>query len=134
MRRKTKIVLAITFMVVVMVTAFSYLYISQLLRQRLNNAGDIAQLLGQNIVYSAGNAVPDITSTRIDTQNSRAVRSAIEGYLRTDANLNDMLDSFVGEAKIIWAADQVCPPSVLRAKKVRPTALGVMRAGWSQTA
>ena len=104
MRRKTKIVLAITFMVVVMVTAFSYLYISQLLRQRLNNAGDIAQLLGQNIVYSAGNAVPDITSTRIDTQNSRAVRSAIEGYLRTDANLNDMLDSFVGNVQIVYDA------------------------------
>jgi len=34
MRRKTKIALAITFMVVVMVSAFSYLYISQLLRQR----------------------------------------------------------------------------------------------------
>src|SRR5579885_2291635 len=89
MRRKTKIVLAITFMVVVMVAAFSYLYISQLLRQRLNNAGD---------------AVPDITSTRIDTQNERAVRSAIEGYLRTDANLNDMLDSFVGNVPIVYDA------------------------------
>ena len=104
MRRKTKIVLAITFMVVVMVAAFSYLYISQLLRQRLNNAGDIAQLLAQNIVYSAGNAVPDITSTRIDTQSSRAVRSAIEGYLRTDSNLNDMLDSFVGNVPIVYDA------------------------------
>ncbi|HMK22104.1 MAG TPA: hypothetical protein VK466_07195, partial [Terriglobales bacterium] len=104
MRRKTKIVLAITFMVVVMVAAFSYLYISQLLRQRLNNAGDVAQLLAQQIVYSAGNAVPDITSTRIDTQNERAVRSAIEGYLRTDANLNDMLDSFVGNVQIVYDA------------------------------
>src|SRR5579883_931604 len=104
MRRKTKIVLAITFMVVVMVAAFSYLYISQLLRQRLNNAGDVAQLLAQQIVYSAGNAVPDITSTRIDTQNERAVRSAIEGYLRTDANLNDMLDSFVGNVPIVYDA------------------------------
>ncbi len=104
MRRKTKIVLAITFMVVVMVASFSYLYISQLLRQRLNNAGDVAQLLAQQIVYSAGNAVPDITSTRIDTQNERAVRSAIEGYLRTDANLNDMLDSFVGNVPIVYDA------------------------------
>ena len=104
MRRKTKIVLAITFMVVVMVAAFSYLYISQLLRQRLNNAGDVAQLLAQQIVYSASNAVPDITSTRTDTQNARAVRAAIEGYLRTDANLNDMLDSFVGNVQIVYDA------------------------------
>ena len=96
--------LAITFMVVVMVAAFSYLYISQLLRQRLNNAGDVAQLLAQQIVYSAGNAVPDITSTRIDTQNERAVRSAIETYLRTDQMLNDMLDSFVGNVQIVYDA------------------------------
>jgi signal transduction histidine kinase len=104
MRRKTKIVLAITFMVVVMVAAFSYLYISQLLRQRLNNAGDVAQLLAQSIVYSAGNAVPDITSTRIDTQNERAVRSAIETYLRTDQMLNDMLESYVGNVPILYDA------------------------------
>jgi PAS domain S-box-containing protein len=104
MRRKTKIVLAITFMVVVMVSAFSYLYISQLLRQRLNNAGDIAQLLAQQIVYSASNAVPDLSSTKVDTENSKSVRTAIEGYLKTDTNLNDLLDSSVGNIPIVYDA------------------------------
>jgi len=102
MRRKTKIVLAITFMVVVMVSAFSYLYISQLLRQRLNNASDIAQLVAQQIVYSASNAVPDLGSTKIDTDNIKSVRSAIDSYLRTDMNLNDLLDSSVGNVNIIY--------------------------------
>lgn len=101
MRRKTKIVLAITFMVTVMVSAFSYLYISQLLRQRVNNASEIAQLLAQQIAYSARNAVPDLSSTRLDTDNPKAVRTAIEGYLRTDSNLNDMVDSFVGNITIV---------------------------------
>lgn len=104
MRRKTKIVLAITFMVVVMVSAFSYLYISQLLRQRLNNASDIAQLVAQQIVYSASNAVPDLGSTKIDTDNVKSVRSAIEGYLKTDTNLNDLLDSAVGNVNIVYDA------------------------------
>jgi PAS domain S-box-containing protein len=104
MRRKTKIVLAITFMVTVMVSAFSYLYISQLLRQRLNSAGDVAQLLAQQIVYSASNSVPDLGSTRIDTDNRKSVRAAIEGYLKTDTNLNDMLDSFVGNVPIVYDA------------------------------
>jgi len=104
MRRKTKIVLAITFMVVVMVSAFSYLYISQLLRQRLNNASDIAQLVAQQIVYSASNAVPDLSSTKIDTDNVKSVRSAIEGYLKTDTNLNDLLDSAVGNVNIVYDA------------------------------
>ena len=104
MRRKTKIVLAITFMVTVMVSAFSYLYISQLLRQRLNSAGDVAQLLAQQIVYSASNSVPDLGSTRVDTDNRKSVRAAIEGYLKTDTNLNDMLDSFVGNVPIVYDA------------------------------
>jgi len=101
MRRKTKIVLAITFMVTAMVSAFSYLYISQLLRQRVNNASEIAQLLAQSVAYSARNAVPDLTSTRLDTDNPKAVRTAIEGILRTDTDLNDMVDSFVGNTNIV---------------------------------
>ncbi len=109
MRRKTKIILAITFMVVVMVSAFSYLYISQLLRQRLTSAGDIAQLLAQQLVYSASNAVPDLGSTRIDTDNSKSVQLAIENYLKTDTNLNDMLDSSVGNVQMVYDAAIVDP-------------------------
>src|ERR1700751_3952680 len=104
MLRKTKIVLAITFMVVVMVSAFSYLYISQLLRQRLNAASDIAQLLAQQIAYSSSNAVFDLGSTKVDTDNSKAVRKAIEGYLTTDANVIDLLESSVGNVAIVYDA------------------------------
>ena len=109
MRRKTKIILAITFMVAVMVSAFSYLYISQLLRQRLTAAGDIAQLLAQQLVYSASNAVPDLGSTRVDTDNSKSVQLAIEDYLKEDTNLNDMLDSSVGNVPIVYDAAIVGP-------------------------
>jgi signal transduction histidine kinase len=104
MRRKTKIVLAITFLVTVMVASFSYLYISQLLRQRVNNASEVAQLLAQQIGYSAINAVPDLTSTRIDTDNARSVRTAIESTLETDTNLNDLLNSFVANVPIAYDA------------------------------
>ncbi len=45
MRRRTKIVLAITFMVAALVTTFSYIYISQLLRQRITTAQETASLL-----------------------------------------------------------------------------------------
>lgn len=96
-------------MVVVMVSAFSYLYISQLLRQRLTSAGDIAQLLAQQLVYSASNAVPDLGSTRIDTDNSKSVQLAIENYLKTDTNLNDMLDSSVGNVQMVYDAAIVDP-------------------------
>ena len=104
MSRKTKIVFAITLMVTVMVSAFSYLYISQLLRLRLNNAYEIASLLAQQIVYVATNAVPDLTSTRVDTDSPKAIHQAIENYLKTDVDLNAMLDTAVGNGQMIFDA------------------------------
>ena len=38
MRRKTQLVVAITFMVTVVVSFFSYIYISQILRQQIQRA------------------------------------------------------------------------------------------------
>jgi signal transduction histidine kinase len=102
MRRKTIIVLAITFMVTVMVSAFSYLYISQILRQRITNAYDNATLLAQQLAYLAGNDMPDFSSTRLDTDDPQAVRAALMEYLPTDVNLNNMLQSDVGNWPFIY--------------------------------
>jgi signal transduction histidine kinase len=104
MRRKTKIVLVITFMVAAMVSCFSYLYVSLFLRQRVNTASEIAQSLTRQIQASASNAVPDLTSTRVDTDNARSVRAAIENYLKLDPNLNEMLDTVVGDEPIVLDA------------------------------
>ena len=68
MRRKTKIVLAITFMVAVLVLAFSYIYISELLRQRVTTARDTAAYVTAQLAYQAANAAPDLTSTTADTR------------------------------------------------------------------
>ncbi len=76
MRRKAIIVAGITFMVTVMVTAFSYLYISQLLRQRITNTYESASRLTQQLAYFAENDLPDLSSTRIDTNDPAAVRPA----------------------------------------------------------
>jgi len=102
MRRKTIIVFAITLMVTVMVSAFSYLYISQLLRQRITNAYENATLLTQQLAYVAENDVPDFSSTRLDTNDPAAVRRALMGYLPTDVNLNNMLQSDVGNWPFIY--------------------------------
>src|ERR1039458_8872048 len=78
MRRKTIIVTGITFMVTVMVAAFSYLYISQILRLRITNAYESASRLTQQLTYFAGNDLPDLSSTRIDTNDPAAVRRALD--------------------------------------------------------
>jgi signal transduction histidine kinase len=104
MRRKIIIVLAITFMVTLMVSAFSYLYISQILRQRITNAEETAQQLTRQLAYTAENDVPDLSSTRIDTNNPVAVRRALLDYLTTDVDLNNMLQSDLGYWAFIYDA------------------------------
>ncbi|MGA8618022.1 MAG: ATP-binding protein [Candidatus Sulfotelmatobacter sp.] len=95
MRRKAIIVLTITFMVTVMVTAFSYLYISQILRQRITNAYESASRLTQQLAYFAENDLPDLSSTRVDTNDPAAVRRALAEYLPMDTNLLNNLESEV---------------------------------------
>src|SRR5271170_4129438 len=91
MRRKTIIVLGITFMVTVMVTAFSYLYVSETLSQQITGASNGAEHLTKQLQYLASNDVPDLSSTRVDTNNPQAVRRALAEYLPMDTNiLNDL--------------------------------------------
>jgi signal transduction histidine kinase len=104
MRRKTKIVLAITFMVAVLVLAFSYIYISELLRQRVTTARESASQLTSNLAYLAANAAPDLSSTKVDTTNPQAMRRAVGYYLGTDRDLNNFLESIVGTWPIIYDA------------------------------
>jgi len=104
MRRKTIIVLGITFMVTVMVTGFSYLYISQILRQRVTNAYESASRLTQQLAYFAENDLPDLSSTRIDTNDPAAVRRAITEYLPMDTNILNNLESEVALWPFIYDA------------------------------
>ena len=76
MRRRTQLVLAITFMVTALVSAFSYIYISELLRQRVTTAHESAAQLTSNLAYLAANAAPDLSSTRVDTTKPEAIRRA----------------------------------------------------------
>jgi signal transduction histidine kinase len=104
LRRKTIIVLAITVMVTAMVTAFSYLYISQILRLRIQNAYEEATNLTHQLAYAANNVVPDFGSTKIDVSDPAAVRRALNEYLQTDVNLNNMLQSYTGDWRYIYDA------------------------------
>jgi len=76
MRLKTKLVLAITGMIVALVVVFSYIYVSQLLHQRIIAAYDTASLLSRELQDAATDAQPDFSDTRIDTSNPAAVRAA----------------------------------------------------------
>jgi signal transduction histidine kinase len=107
MRRKVIIVLAITFMVTVMATISSYLYVSQFLRQSINNTYDNAYRLTQQLDYFAENDIPDLSSTRIDTDDPAAVRRALAEYLPMDTNLLNNLESLTSGWPYIYDASMV---------------------------
>ncbi|HVN20272.1 MAG TPA: ATP-binding protein [Dongiaceae bacterium] len=102
LRRKTIIVLAITLMVTVMVSAFSYLYISQILRLRIANAYETASSLTLQLAYAAENAVPDFSSTKVDTSDPQALKRALTEYIQTDVNLNNLMQSYPGDWRYIY--------------------------------
>ncbi len=112
MTRKFIIVLVITTLFTALVVGFSWVYLSQLLRQRLLWADETASQLTNQLEYAASKAVPDLTSTRVNTENPKAMRVAITNYLQTDPNLNDMLESVVGNSRIIYDAAIIDPSGV----------------------
>ena len=75
-------------------------------------ADETASQLTNQLEYAASKAVPDLTSTKIDTENPKAMRAAITYYLHTDTNLNDMLESVVGNSRIIYDAAIIDPNGV----------------------
>jgi len=83
-------------MVTLLVTAFSYIYISQMLQQRIKTARETADNLTYQLAFVATSAVPDLTSTKVDTSKPEDVRKGIVYYLGTDRDLNTMLESVVG--------------------------------------
>jgi signal transduction histidine kinase len=109
LRRKTIIVLTITLMVTVMVAAFSYLYISQVVRLRIENAQETARQLAYQLAYAAENDVPDFSSTKVDTNSSAAVRDALVEYLQTDIDLNNLLASAQGTWAFLMDAAIIGP-------------------------
>src|SRR5580700_2403203 len=96
MRRKTQLVVAVTFMVTVVVSFSSYIYVSQILHQQIRNTRDTADNLALQIAYLANGAIPDLTSTKVDTNDPKAVRRAVADYLSEDRDLNALVESVVG--------------------------------------
>jgi signal transduction histidine kinase len=107
MRRKAIIVFAITFMVTVIVAISSYLYVSQFLRQSIKDTYDNVYRLTQQLAYFAENDLPDLSSTRIDTDDPVAVRRALAEYLPMDTNLLNNLESDTSGWPYIYDASVV---------------------------
>jgi len=96
-RLKTKLVLAISAMVFALVLALSFLYVSQLLRQRIHESYENADFISHQIYQAAKQALEeDLSNTRLDMSDPEKVHDAITEVLQSDAPVNTLLQSVVG--------------------------------------
>src|SRR5437868_11115234 len=97
MRLKTKLVAAISLMVVAIVVTLSTIYVAQLVHQVVNaglNDGDLAV---RQIIHLSRQALEtDISSTRIDPNNLQQVNDFIEESLQQDPGVNSVIESIIG--------------------------------------
>lgn len=103
LRLKTKLVLAITAMVVALVVALSWIYVSQLMRQQIRSTYDNADFIAREVLSGAQQALQiDLESTRIDLTDPKQVRAAVAEILQSDPGLNSLLQSVVGYSPTIY--------------------------------
>jgi signal transduction histidine kinase len=102
-RLKTKLVLAITGMVVAIVATLSSIYISQLIRQRTEEAYQQAQFITLELFNSSREALEnDLSSSKLDLSDPKIFQDAAEESLQTDAGLSSLLQSVVGYSPTVY--------------------------------
>lgn len=103
LRLKTKLVLAISGMVVVLVAGLASVYVSQIVHHDVHDTYQGAGFLANEVLDAAQQALQaDLDSTRVDTSNPGQVHAAIEEVLQTDPGLNTLLQSIVGYSPTIY--------------------------------
>jgi PAS domain S-box-containing protein len=102
-RLKTKLVIAISGMVLALVSVLSYVYLSQLLRQRITQAYNDGDFIAHQIYQVSRDALEvDLSSAKVDENNPDEVRKFIEDSLQTDQGLNSLIQSVVGYKETIY--------------------------------
>jgi signal transduction histidine kinase len=105
LRLKTKLVFAITGMVVAIVAALATFYVSEVVHQHIQEADNSSLLIGHHVFSVARDTLQtDLSTTKVDTSDPAQVAAATEELLQTDSALNALLDSVVGESPIIYDA------------------------------
>src|SRR4029077_8895193 len=110
MRLKTKLVIAISLMVVAIVVTLSTIYVAQQVHQVINHGVSDGDLAVRQIIHLSRQALEtDLSSTRIDPNNAQQVNEFIEEALQTDPGVNSVIESIIGYSATISDAAVVGP-------------------------
>src|SRR4051812_30094821 len=103
LRLKTKLVLAITAMVSLLVLTTSSIYISQLVRQRIDETYQNGQFIASETFQSAREALEsDLATEKRDLNDAIVFQDAVQKSLRTDSGLNSLVQSVVGYSPTVY--------------------------------
>ena len=141
---KTKFTLAISLLVLAVVTAVSALYIARLTRQTLRQADERARFIAQQVFLACQNALAD-AAERGESPASLSAADLREYARRTfdnSSSLNSVIESAIGYSPLIYEitiSDRdgvvlVSSDAELRGEKVpvRPGVSSLVRGGFFQ--
>jgi signal transduction histidine kinase len=100
MRLKTKLVLAITGLVFLVVCTLSWIFLGQLLRQRTSQAYSANDMVAHQISLATQRTIGSIRN--VDVDNPAALRAAVAKALRTDPALTALLNSAIRYAPTVF--------------------------------
>jgi signal transduction histidine kinase len=96
MRLKTQLAAAITGLVLLVVSALSWLYVSQLLQQHIEQSYLSTDIVAHQLLFTTREALENgFRNTKIDVNDPAAVRAAVADSLRHDDALNALINSVI---------------------------------------
>jgi PAS domain S-box-containing protein len=104
-RLKTKLVVAITGMVVAIVATLSTLYISEVIRQRIQEVYSVAEVIKLHVFAVSKPALAvDLGSSKVDVNDPKQLEAAVQELLQSDSSMSALLESVTGDSPNILDA------------------------------
>jgi len=97
LRLKTKLVLAISGLVFALVATLSFVYVSQILHQRINDSYDNADFIAHQVFHAVRQALEtELPNAKLGPQSPTQAHDAIAAILQRDDPVKALLQSIVG--------------------------------------
>jgi signal transduction histidine kinase len=103
MRLKTKLVLAITGLVFLVVCALSWTFLGQLLRQRMSQAYTANDMVAHQIAAATRRALEtNLRGPEVNPNDPKALRAAVAETLRSDSSLTELMNSAISYSPTVF--------------------------------
>jgi len=103
MRLKTQLVAVITGLVLLVVSVLSWLYVSQLLQQHIEQSYSSTDIVAHQLLFTTREALENgLRNRKIDVNDPAAVRAAVADSLRNDTALNALINSVINYSPTVF--------------------------------